>query len=106
MPRKGGRLRAAATADISAVLGDTASLLPGVIRSSEAVARECRDKGVLAYELAEQLEGAEPFWRALREGGTPQRVPGSAPALADDYIRVTEEILLRLHDMEARRGAA
>jgi chromosome partitioning protein len=106
VPTAARRVRADAIADISAVLGDSASLLSAVIRSSDAVARECRAKGILAHELAEQLEGAEPFWRALRDGGTPQRVPGSAPALADDYIRVTEQVLLRLDDMEAREGAA
>ena len=105
VPTAARRVRAGAIADITAVLGDSASLLDAVVRSSDAVARECRTKGILAHELAEQLEGAEPFWRALRNGSTPQqRVPGSAPALADDYIRVTEQVLLRLSDLEACRG--
>lgn len=107
VPTAARRVRAGAIADITAVLGDSASLLDAVVRSSDAVARECRTKGILAHELAEQLEGAEPFWRALRNGSTPQqRVPGSAPALADDYIRVTEQVLLRLSDLEASEGAA
>jgi chromosome partitioning protein len=107
VPTAARRVRAGAIADITAVLGDSASLLDAVVRSSDAVARECRTKGILAHELAEELEGAEPFWRALRNGSTPQqRVPGSAPALADDYIRVTEQVLLRLSDLEAAEGAA
>ena len=106
VPTAARRVRADAIADITAVLGDSATLMPTVIRSSDAVARECRAKGVLAHELAEQLEGAEPFWRALREGSTPHRVPGSAPALADDYIRAAEHILLRLNELEAGKGAA
>ena len=107
VPTAARRVRAGAIADITAVLGDSASLLDAVVRSSDAVARECRTKGILAHELAEELEGAEPFWRALREGNTPQqRVPGTAPALADDYIRVTEQVLLRLSDLEAAQGAA
>lgn len=107
VPTAARRVRAGAIADITAVLGDSASLLDAVVRSSDAVARECRTKGILAHELAEELEGAEPFWRALREGSTPQqRVPGTAPALADDYIRVTEQVLLRLSDIEAAQGAA
>ena len=51
-------------------------------------------------ELAERVEGAEPFWRALRNGTTPQRVPGSAPALAEDYVRLTEEVLSRIAAIE------
>ena len=72
VPTAARRVRAGAIADITAVLGDSASLLDAVVRSSDAVARECRTKGILAHELAEELEGAEPFWRALREGSTPQ----------------------------------
>lgn len=106
VPTAASRVRADAAADITAVLGGTAPLLATVIRSSDAVARECRAQGILAHELAERLEGVEPFWKALRDGHTPQRVPGSAPALADDYIRVTEQVLLRLHELEAARGAA
>lgn len=106
VPTAATRVRADATADITAVLGGTAPMLAAVVRSSDAVARECRAKGLLAHELAEQLEGAEPFWRALREGSTAQRLPGSAPALADDYVRVTDQVLLRLNELEAGRGAA
>lgn len=106
VPTAASRVRADAIADITAVLGGTAPLISSVIRSSDAVARECRARGVLAHELAEQLEGVEPFWRALREGHTPQRVPGSAPALADDYVHVTEQVLQRLNELETTQGAA
>lgn len=106
VPTAASRVRADAIADITAVLGGTAPLINTVIRSSDAVARECRARGVLAHELAEQLEGVEPFWRALREGHTPQRVPGSAPALADDYVHVTEQVLQRLNELESSQGAA
>lgn len=106
VPTAASRVRADAIADITAVLGGTAPLISSVIRSSDAVARECRARGVLAHELAEQLEGVEPFWRALREGHKPQRVPGSAPALADDYVHVTEQVLQRLNELETTQGAA
>jgi chromosome partitioning protein len=33
----------------------------------------------LAQELAEQLEGVEPFWRAFREGHTPIGCPAAPP---------------------------
>ena len=52
-------------------------------------------------------------WYALRQnyfgavaaaGGLPIALPHH-PALADDYVQVTEQVLLRLNDLEAR-GAA
>lgn len=106
VPTAASRVRGDAIADITAVLGGTAPLLSTVVRSSDAVARECRAEGILAHELAERLEGVEPFWKALRDGHRPQRVPGSAPALADDYVHVTEQVLHRLSKLEASRGAA
>lgn len=106
VPTSASRVRSAATEDIRAVLGDAAPLFSRTVRSSDAVARETRAKGLLAHELAEQLEGVEPFWRALREGHTPQRIPGSAPALADDYVHVTEQVLHRLNELESKKGAA
>ena len=105
VPTSARRVRADAIADITAVLGGVAPLFDHCIRSSDAVARECRAKGILVHELAEQLDGAEPFWRALRNGSSPQRVPGSAPALAEDYVRITEQTLLRISELE-NQGAA
>jgi chromosome partitioning protein len=106
VPVAARRVRADAARDIQAMLGTAAPLFASTIRSSDAVARTTRDEGILVHELAERVEGAAPFWQALRSGGTPQRVPGSAPALADDYVRLTEEILKRLAELEAQEGAA
>ena len=101
VPISARRVRSDASRDIQTMLGAAAPLLTTTIRSSDAVARATRDEGVLVYELAERVEGAAPFWQALRAGGTPQRVPGSAPALADDYVKLTEELLKRLADLES-----
>jgi chromosome partitioning protein len=87
-------------------LGGNAPLISTVIRSSDAVARECRAQGILAHELAEKLEGVEPFWRALRRATPPSGSPAAPPSLADDYVSVTEQVLLRLNELEAARGAA
>jgi cellulose biosynthesis protein BcsQ len=106
VPVAARRVRADASRDIQAMLGTAAPLFAATIRSSDAVARTTRDEGILVHELAERAEGAEPFWQALRNGGTPQRVPGSAPALADDYVKLTEEVLKRLAELEAREGVA
>lgn len=102
VPVSARRVRADASRDIRAMLGAAAPLLTATIRSSDAVARTTRDEGILVHELAERVEGAEPFWRTLRSGGTPQRAPGTAPALADDYVRLTEEILKRMAELEAQ----
>lgn len=100
VPTRAHRVRADAAADISALLGGTAPVFEATIRSSDAAARATRAEGLLVHELAERVEGAEPFWQALRNGTTPQRVPGSAPALAEDYVRLTEEVLSRIAAIE------
>ena len=101
------RVRAGAEADIRALLGDDALLFGTTIRASEAVAREGRDQGLLVHELAEKVEGQEPFWKALRDGKPSERLPGSAPALAGDYVLATDEIIKRINELEdEERGAA
>jgi len=100
VPTSARRIRADAAADIQAILGGVAPLLDATIRASDAVARTTRDRGLLVHELAEQVEGAQPYWQALREGHSPVRLPSSAPALADDYVRLTEEILKRITELE------
>jgi hypothetical protein len=85
VPTAAIRVRAEATADIITVLGGTAAPARcGGLQQRRGGAGVPGRRGLLAHELAEQLEGVEPFWRPLREGHTPQRVPGSATALADD----------------------
>ncbi|MEJ7831589.1 MAG: ParA family protein [Nocardioides sp.] len=105
VPTAASRVRSAAERDIQQLLGNVAPLFEGGIRDSAAVARETRAKGVLTHELAEEVEGAEPFWKSLRDGVPPTRLPGSAPALADDYVRIAEQVLRRIDQLE-QAGAA
>lgn len=100
VPTTATRVRSDAEADIRTMLGDVAPLFEGGIRDSASVARKTREYGILVHELAERVEGAEPFWRSLRDGTTPQRLPGSAPALADDHVRITEQVLRRIAVLE------
>lgn len=101
------RVRAQAGDDIVTMLGESAPLFDTVIRHSEATARAVRDEGVLAHEMAEKVEGAEPFWKSLRDGGAVAHLPGSAPALAADYVRVVEQMLQRINELEvAEIGAS
>lgn len=101
VPTAATRVKKDAQADINQLLGSAAPLFDAAIRDSAAVARETRQRGLLVHELAEQVEGAEPFWAALRTGATPQRLPGSAPALANDYVQLTQQILLAIAEHEA-----
>lgn len=94
------RIRSDAAEDITAVLGGAAEVFKSVIRHSESVAVDAREKGHLVHEIAERVQDAEPYWVALKEGRRPNRVPGSAPALADDFVLLTQEILKRIADNE------
>lgn len=98
-------IRRNAANDIRTVLDGAAPLFDSVIRHSESAAVDAREKGLLVHELAEQVDAAEPYWKALQAGRTPTRVAGSAPALADDYVLLSQEILTRIaarEDEEAK----
>ncbi|MFY0408716.1 ParA family protein [Solicola sp. PLA-1-18] len=97
-------IRRNAAQDIADVLGGVAPVFGSVIRHSELVATQARENGQLVHEIAETVEDAEPFWVALKEGRAPRRVPGSAPALADDYVLLTQEILAQIAELEAQQG--
>ena len=100
------RVRAGAAANIEQMLDGAVPLFPTTVRSSQAVAREARDKGLLVHELAERVEGAKPFWESLRAGERPERLPGSAPALAADYVALVDSILQRIAELEAGTDVA
>ena len=56
-------------------------------------------------EVAETVDKAEPYWKALQEGRRPERVPGSAPALAEDFVLLTQEILTSIDARERAQTA-
>jgi chromosome partitioning protein len=94
-------IRREAAADISAALGNVAPLFSTVIRHSTASAKSARDRGLLVHELAATVDNAAPFYEALRSGRRPERLPGSAPALADDYVLLVQEILTTIAAKES-----
>ena len=85
-----------AAEDVRTVLGDSTLLFESIIRHAEAAADDAREKGKLVYELAEVVHNAEPYWKALKEGRSQSRIAGSAPALAEDYVLLTDELLKRI----------
>lgn len=89
-------VRRDANEDIAAALGNLAQPFTTTIRHAESTAVRLREQGQLAHELAAQAESAEPFWQALRDGRRPDRIPGSAGALAEDYVLLTQELLARI----------
>lgn len=97
-------VRRNAVEDITTALDGAAPLFTSVVRHSESSAVQAREQGVLAHELAERVDAAEPYWKALQEGRTPTRLPGSAPALAEDYVLLCQEILTSIDRAETNNG--
>ena len=93
-------IRRNAVEDVETVLDGAAPVFHTVIRHAQAVAVRGEEQGELAHEMAEKVDGAEPWWKALREGRRPERLPGSAPALAEDFVLLTQEILTRIDEQE------
>lgn len=92
--------------DVRNVLGDADLLCDSVIRHAEAAADDAREKGRLIHELAEVVHNAEPYWKALKEGRRPERIAGSAPALAEDYVLLADELIRRIGAAEEAEAAA
>lgn len=86
-------IRRNAMDDITNALGGVAPIFDTIIRHALSPVVESEEKGLLLHEVAERVDSAEPYWKALKEGRKPQRVAGSAPALADDLVMLTDEIL-------------
>ena len=84
--------------EITEALGQVAPLFNTTIRHSVA-AMDARRRGLLVHEHAAQINGDEPFWKALKEGRRPVSA-GSAPALAGDYAALAHEILTRIAALE------
>lgn len=98
IPIAATRVKREISDQITAALGGVAPLFDSSIRHSVA-ATQARGRGLLVHEHAADLEGGEPFWRALREGRKPASA-GSAPALAGDYANLAHEILTRITALE------
>lgn len=102
------RVNRDALEDIKTVLDGAASVFldedGDVITIRHSVAAvDARAAGKLVHELAEiknEAEAGEPWWKALREGRRPERIPGSVGALADDHLLLTNGILTRIGRFE------
>lgn len=89
-------------------VGDTVPLLEAHIRHSETAAHDSRRRGQLAHELARDVtaSGRERLaaLRTRRSGNVielPEALSRSADSLADDYAKLTREVLLRINAAES-----
>ena len=98
-----------------AVVGDKVPLLDAFIRHSEAVASDARERGLLAHELAAQVDeskAARLRYLAHRGGDTtgeaaPTVVSPVSASVAQDYTLLAHEILIRIDSIEtAQQGAS
>lgn len=92
-------VRRNAIEDIHSALQGAAPVFNAAIRHVEATAAQSRESGLLPVELAQKSASAEPFWKALREGRSPERTSTTASSLAEDYIQLTNEVLTRLTEL-------
>ena len=92
-------IRAQAVRTLTGILGDAAPLLSHSVRIAEKAAVRGRERGLLAYELAEQQDG-RPIWSYLRakepipdlmQSASSDRL--AARGLAADYFTITQDLL-------------
>ncbi|MFJ4851695.1 ParA family protein [Streptomyces sp. NPDC088733] len=87
--------------DVSAVLGDEHAMFHTVIRHSEAVAKQARDRGLLVHELEQQAANNPAFWK-LRTGEADrsQMVTATSASVAEDLADLTREVFGRIAELE------
>ncbi len=70
-----------------------------VIRSSRKAAVDMRDAGIVAVEYGERAATATPWYTAKKTGEDVVRYSTAAAGLAEDYLALTREILLRMREL-------
>lgn len=101
-------IRSNAAEDVAAILGGSGEIFTSTIRHSEATAQRAREDGKLVHELASLVDGAEPYWEAVKQGRRPERLPTGAPTLMGDYVALTQELIGRAlaHQDQPTEGVA
>ena len=76
------------------------------IRDVVAADADASFRGLAAHELAAKAASQSPFWERLRNkgksGSDEPRIAQSAGNLAEDYMRLTEQIV---HELQAQEEA-
>ncbi len=86
---------AEARQDLNNTLRGSVPIFSTAIRSAEAVAVACRQRGMLVGEYAAQATSTPPSGRfaSLRSGKKPERFLPSSVGLASDYVKLALEVL-------------
>ena len=106
----GTAIRREVRAQLVAELGDAAPVLKSVIRRAERAAYDMRRAGTLAHEYqVKASEAATRFSvgeriRRSRAGNPVEQFSSAAGGLADDYAKLTTELLLSLGDLHHQVG--
>lgn len=90
-------------ATLTELLGTHVKVLDTTVRFAQAAAVDCRRDGRLAHEYEQAAQAAEPWWKNNNKGETFSR---AATGLADDYQRLTNEILATFTGAVSERKTA
>lgn len=66
--------------DLETSLGDPGLMFQHSLRTAAKPAKQSRDRGLLAHELAAEADNGRPFWEYLNAGRSRHRTPGPRPA--------------------------
>ena len=90
-------------ATLTQLLGTHVKVLDTTVRFAQAAAVDCRRDGRLAHEYEQAAQAAEPWWKNTNKGETFSR---AATGLADDYQRLTNEVLATFTGTTSERKTA
>lgn len=87
--------------DVETELGQGAPMFESVVRHSEAVSRQSRQRGLLVHELEQAAANNPAFWQ-LRTGeaSRDQVVTSTSASVAGDLAALTREMFTRIAAME------
>ncbi|MGW1529761.1 ParA family protein [Streptomyces sp. NPDC002159] len=90
--------------DVERTIGG-APMFNSVVRHSEAVARQSRQRGLLVHELEEASVNNPAFWKVRAgEASADQIISQTSSSVADDLATLTREMFTRMREREG--GAA
>lgn len=83
--------------------GVDAPVFNAVIRDARAVAKACRDRGELSFEVAEATDGLK-WWQKRRGAGGNVLPTERAEQVGEDYLDLVAEIVARITAIEAEEA--
>lgn len=106
VPTQSSRLRAETLAKLDSLGGGRIHVFESVIRSSQKIAVECRESGLLVHEYEQAADDARknaPKWFQMSSDERKRRKSFSTAAggLASDYEQLVQEILQRFTEVRA-----